>query len=234
MYSVAPVLTPTQLPPTLVATPLPDTAGTLRVPPTDVAPSFSNEQVSNESRGPKNPTLRLPQSPQAAQAQAASSESPSYSNNPALGAPTNFLAQLISQDVSPQATIYLAQYEKLVYFANVKYKPSNAGKPVPQGLFAKFLQADPQPRSEIILPRIPAAIARVSESTGLGRPVQQEAATDNRSADIQVQAPVAYTPAPVILADRATKAYVATTERNDTLLVKAEAALSEQPLAIDF
>lgn len=220
MYSVAPISTPIQPPPVLVETPVPNATGTLRVLPTNVAPSFSNEQVSNESRGPKNSASRLPAAQPQAATQPALAQSPPYSNNPALGAPTNFLAQLISQDISPQATIYLAQYEKLVYFSNVKYKPSNAGKPAPQGLFAKFLQADPQP---IILQRVPEPIARISQNNVASRPAFNTEAEYNYE-DIAYEPPQAnlqsqpYIPDPAILANRTVNAYTKTLVRNENEL----------------
>lgn len=54
---------------------------------------------------------------------------------------SSFLAQLIGQG-GAQTQAILAEYEKLVAFGNVRYKPSNAFKPAadPVGVFGKLLR----------------------------------------------------------------------------------------------
>jgi hypothetical protein len=133
--------------PVLIATPIPNATAALRVPPVNVAPSFSNEQVTNDLKGGRNPSPRVaPETAAAHQENASFAQTQGASPGPFVGSQATFLAQLISQDVSPQAIIYLAQYEKLISYGNVKYKPSNAGKPQPAGLFAQLVHSDaPQP-----------------------------------------------------------------------------------------
>lgn len=229
MYSVAPSVQPIPLPPSLVATPLPDTAATLRVPPTDVAASFSNTPINNNAKGSGSASTSAPAAQVASAAQGSTVASPSPTPSLAGNAQTNFLAQLISQDSSPQASIYLAQYDKLVYFSSVKYKPSNAGKPVPQGLFEKLLSADQPQKSQIVLEKAPVAVLRISNNAvDNKKPVQE---TDVSEATQLTNLPVefaprtaAYVPDPVILAARSSKAYNDTIARNDVLLSEAPPA----------
>lgn len=227
MYSALPVLPLQPLPPAMIATPMPDTAGTLRVPPTDVAPSFSNEQVSNESRGTKNPAARVVSNqPPTQGTQGAFTESPNPAPQLQSNAQTNFLAQLISQDISPQATIYLAEYQKLVYFSNVKYKPSNAGKPAPAGLFEKLLKADaPNPSAPILLQAVPAQVARIGNA-GIAADVSDDDGYEEPQAYTQ---PAIYVPDAALLSERASKAYTATSARNEALLETPKNKPADQP-----
>lgn len=175
-------------PPPIVNTTTPGT-NELHVPPTTVAPSFSSPQVDNNARG--NSTIvrqNIENTPQqtAANINAANVGVPqSTADKFTLGAQTNFLAQLIGQDITPSVQGVLAQYEKLVNISNVKYAPSNAFKPEaqPSSLFSKFLTADqPEPQTRInaaelakaqsfIAANITAAPAYASpEATSVSRP----------------------------------------------------------------
>lgn len=144
------------VPPPPIQTPMVNTAvpgsTVVRVPHDNVPPSVSNAQVENNTRG-NNGQQQIAEEQAAPPAPIAEGEEffieHSYPNNPrTVTAQTTFLAQLAAQmDDSPQAQVLLVQYEKLVAFSNVKYKPSNAMKPQaePAGAFGKILQADKAP-----------------------------------------------------------------------------------------
>ncbi len=58
-------------------------------------------------------------------------------------AQTNFLAQLAGGEISSEVRGIFVQYEKLVSYGNVKYRPSDAGKPAtPAGLFDAILHEE--------------------------------------------------------------------------------------------
>lgn len=141
---------------TLVATPLPN-SNALRVPYDNVAPSVSNAQLDNNASSNRN-YLPKTESSQTAPLTTSSNENFSLaalanSTSFSASAQTTFLAQLASGDFSPEARSLFAQYDKLVSYANVKYKPSNAGKPTePVSLFGEFLKQDVQQQVEFILP----------------------------------------------------------------------------------
>lgn len=204
MYSVTPINVPAvPLPPVLLATPLPNTLSALRVPATDVAPSFTNEQVRNDARGAPQLPLQVEAEAQPA---AGNGVFPAPPPGPQANATaqTNFLAQLIGQDSSPQAIVYLAQYEKLLAFSDVKYKPSNAGKPQPAGLFDKLLRAGglKQPAQPIVLnPQANSA------------PPPEAAAPQETAAPV-AQSFASYRPDPALELQRAAQAYVAVVARN--------------------
>lgn len=136
-------------PTTLVATALPNSIA-LRVPYDNVPPSVSNTQLDNNARSNQN-ILQKSGDAQAAAAITSSTENfsvTSIANTQALNiaAQTTFLAQLAAGDISPEVRTIFAQYDKLVSYANVKYKPSNAGKPSePVGMFGRFLQQEKTP-----------------------------------------------------------------------------------------
>jgi|CXWL01.1.fsa_nt_gi hypothetical protein len=134
-------------PPTLVATALPNSIA-LRVPYDNVAPSVSSSQLDNNASGNRN-SLPKTESPQSFVNVSSAIENFSLSSltvNSAsytANAQTSFLAQLAGGDLSPEVHGIFVQYDKLVSFANVKYKPSNAGKPVdPVGIFKTLLQLE--------------------------------------------------------------------------------------------
>lgn len=136
-------------PTTLVATALPNSIA-LRVPYDNVPPSVSNTQLDNNARSNQN-ILQKSGDAQAAAAITSSTENfsvTSIANTQALNiaAQTTFLAQLAAGDISPEVRTIFAQYDKLVSYANVKYKPSNAGKPSePVGMFGRLLQQEKTP-----------------------------------------------------------------------------------------
>lgn len=131
---------------TLVATPLPNSIA-LRAPYDNVSPSVSSSQLDNNASGnrdflPKENSSQNISANSAAEnfsVDGSSANSPSYSNN----AQTSFLAQLAAGDISPEVRGLFAQYDRLVSYANVKYKPSNAGKPVdPVAIFKTLMQME--------------------------------------------------------------------------------------------
>lgn len=133
-------------PPTLVSTPLPNSMA-LRVPYDNVPPSVSNTQLDNNTNGNHN---ALPKASHPQTNLTINSETENFSINTAarsqeliVNPQTVFLAQLAAGDISPEVRTIFAQYDKLVSYANVKYKPSNAGKPTePIGIFGQFLQKE--------------------------------------------------------------------------------------------
>ncbi len=134
--------------PTLVATALPN-SNALRPPYDNVTPSVSSAKLDDNASGNRvlllkneNTATSLPANIQAEKfAIAQSSNSTSF----AADAQTAFLTQLASGDISPEVYGIFVQYDKLVSYANVKYKPSNAGKPVdPVTIFSTLIQLDKQ------------------------------------------------------------------------------------------
>lgn len=49
-----------------------------------------------------------------------------------------FMAQMLGYDANEESGIYLRAYEKLINLAKVRYKPSNAGLPLPHGPANEF------------------------------------------------------------------------------------------------
>ncbi len=141
---------------TLVATPLPN-SNALRVPYDNVAPSVSNAQLDNNASSNRN-YLPKTESSQTAPLTTSSNENFSLaalanSTSFSASAQTTFLAQLASGDFSPEARSLFAQYDKLVSYANVKYKPSNAGKPTePTNLFGALLKQELYPEANFVAP----------------------------------------------------------------------------------
>ncbi len=133
--------------PTLVATTLPNSIA-LRVPSDNIAPSVSRPQLDNNASGNRNslPKTEAPLSfvnANSAIENFSISSLPANSASYTANAQTSFLAQLAGGDISPEVRGIFVQYDKLVSFANVKYKPSNAGKPVdPIGIFKTLLQLE--------------------------------------------------------------------------------------------
>lgn len=173
--------------PTLVATTLPNSIA-LRVPYDNVAPSVSSAQLDNNASGNSislakidNPQLPVPLNvtPEKFSLNT-NTNSASFTAN----AQTAFLTQLASRDISPEVYGIFVQYEKLLSYANVKYKPSNAGKPVdPVGLFSTLLQLEkehavnaPQLDNKISLPtnvELPARTESLQISTEI-KPIQAQ------------------------------------------------------------
>lgn len=159
--------------PTLVATPLPNSIA-LRVPYDTVSPSVSSAQLDNNASGNRNPLpkIDITQFQTSANAQ------------------TAFLTQLASSDISLETHGLFVQYEKLVSYANVKYKPSNAGKPVePVGIFKNLLQQE-TPASTVELPTNPEPVQKIDipapapQSQPSNSQIQAYNATTARNDDI--------------------------------------------------
>lgn len=136
---------------TLVATPLPNSIA-LRAPYDNVSPSVSSSQLDNNARGNRNSlpkenasqTVIVNSSAENFSASSSQTNSTSYTAN----AQTSFLTQLAAGDISAEVRGLFAQYDKLVSYANVKYKPSNAGKPVdPIAIFKTLLQLEKESAS---------------------------------------------------------------------------------------
>ena len=122
------------------------------VPYQSVAPSVSSVQIGNNARGnstavPTAAANETPEAPEQVEAPLLSARALAQTGGAIANAPTVFLAQLAAQEQSPQARGILVQYEKLVAFSNVKYKPSDAFKPEeePAGVFGRLLHNEPGP-----------------------------------------------------------------------------------------
>jgi len=146
MFPVA-TATPTTTPalPTLVDTALPQNFAQ-RVPVTNVPPSVSNVQISNNARGngfyaPVENTGGL--SVPVIAADGASGTAGSVASN--ISVPAPFLAQLMSQQVplALQGALsnVLLSYDQMVRFGIVRHEPSLATLPPapPAGVFGKIL-----------------------------------------------------------------------------------------------
>ena len=179
--------------PTLVATALPNSIA-LRVPYDNVAPSVSSAQLDNNASGNRN-SLPKTEVPQTVASTASANEkfflsSLANSTSFSASAQTTFLAQLASGDISPEVRSIFAQYDKLVSYANVKYKPSNAGKPSePSSLFGAFLKQELYPETDFVAPppqvELPVASA---ESVQLPEPQAQPQQPPKEIALPQIQA----------------------------------------------
>lgn len=123
--------TPTTI--NLVATALPNTLA-LRVPSTNVAPSVSSAQIDNNASA----KTTFVSEKKSLNSLAVAIKKPddfevqnSLVNQAKAGiGQAAFFAQLANSDSSPEVNKFFAQYEKLVKYQSVKYKPSDAGKPI--------------------------------------------------------------------------------------------------------
>lgn len=131
-------------PPTFVATYIPGNSGAVRAPADAVAPSVSNAEIHNDTKG----STPLPGNTQNAPVQLPVSGGafvPSISNSStslSASAQMTFMAQMIGQDSSPVTRHIMVEYEKMMTLSQVKYKPSNAGLPQqndPADVFQKML-----------------------------------------------------------------------------------------------
>jgi hypothetical protein len=167
--------------PTLVATTLPNSSA-LRVPYDNVAPSVSSAQLDNNASANRNFTTKTNILPQPLPSNGTEEK---FSFNQAgnsiyfsPGAQTAFLAQLASGDISAEVHGIFVQYEKLVSYANVKYKPSNAGKPADNaGLFSTLLQLEKSGASHVTQAASPVISPPVFEPAGDNEPQQAITAT---------------------------------------------------------
>ena len=218
MYSVSPIASAVTTLPVLVATPVPNTQATVRVSPIDVAPSFVNESVKNETRN--SPPAAARSAPASAAPVSLAAQQPTPSGPTPASVQTNFLAQLIGQDSSPQAIVYLAQYEKLVAFSNVKYKPSNAGKPQAESLYAAML------RSETGRTVSPDAVA-TAEERAPSKPMIVDMADDVALLAARAGQFSQYKQDPVQQAQRSAAAYSAAASRIPTSPQETQAPQAE-------
>ena len=146
--NVAPTQSP---PPVVVATPIPGN-NAARVPPDNVPPTVSNVGINNNNGGGSAAASSAnAQTQNTAVTSVFSSFIPNFNGTPttlSLSAQTTFLTQLLSQDFSAPAKSVLAEYEKLVQVAQVKYAPSNATAPQPEpsSVFGKLIQQQKQIR----------------------------------------------------------------------------------------
>lgn len=198
MFAVVSTTAPLPPSPTLVATALPDTSAA-RVPYDNVVPSVSNAKVDNNASGNRNPLPKADAQPLSVPVAAveapvvAAAAGDSTQAGGAAAARTAFLAQLAAQDDSSPAHVIFVQYEKLVSYATVKYKPSDAAKPsAPTSLFSRILHEE----------HAPAPVAAAQEA-----PVQEEAPIPSPAS--APQEPVAQISPAATLA-----AYAATVRRN--------------------
>ena len=121
-----------------------------RVPYDNVAPSVSNAQVDNNTKGNNTPFTGTPAPAPSSELSASAFALPSAAGtSPVISLPTNFIAQILGQDISGSIDNVtrgiLVAYERLVALGDVKYKPSNALKPSsgPAGAFGELIQQAP-------------------------------------------------------------------------------------------
>ena len=178
--TVNPMIT---LPSPLVATTLPDATATVRVAGDNVAPSVSIPFIDPNSKGLSAPILTPASAPPASAAAAPPTLPGTFLISTGAGfwaspqAP--FLAQMMGQDLSPEAHGVLVQYERLMSMSAVKYKPSNATMPQPEpsGVFGRILQEE-----QAAAPRQ----AAMQQAQATAAPVAQEkAATLSAQANVQ-------------------------------------------------
>ena len=163
----------TPQPPALTATALPNSIA-LRVPYDNVAPSVSSTQLDNNasSNNSQLPKTTAPQLSAAEESIAEKFNISVNSNFPSLtaNAQTTFFTKLASGDISTETHGLFLQYEKLLSYANVKYKPSNAGKPVePIGIFGAILQQEKETalRTRFQPEQLPPPQVNISEEPAL-------------------------------------------------------------------
>jgi hypothetical protein len=158
--------TPVQTP--LINTALPGTA-VMHVPYDNVAPSVSNGEVNNNARGNSDGTsLEEAEQVAVASAGAAQSSPAGDAANLAPAGQATFIAQLLSQG-TPISGLLL-EYEKLVSFSNVKYKPSNALKPAPApaGVFGRILHQE-----KAVLPPVPVEVPAQPQAEAAPVPMEK-------------------------------------------------------------
>ena len=224
IYSTNPIQTP------LVNTMLPG-ATVAHVPYDNVAPSVSNAQVENNTKGSSEAAaVTTGDQPPPEEAYAAPSPAAGDPANLGTVAQATFLAQLMGQDGSPATQGILVEYEKLVSISNVKYKPSNAMKPppAPAGVFGKILQQEKasvravQPVQP--LPEPVAAAAQVTPQAPVAAAYNVPApSNDNTPGESAVPLPAGDTPAVTPAVINAYSAYAASAQRNAALTAELSA-----------
>ncbi len=222
--SIVPV-NPVQTP--IVNTMLPG-ATILHVPVDNVAPPVSNAQVHNNSRG--NGGSAKPQGESAPIVLTGTNVTFALAQgdpaNIAPAAPATFIAQLISQGVP--ITGLLLEYEKLISFSNVKYKPSNAHKPPPPpaGVFGRILQQEKTAAPAEALSRAIDRPETSSESPEPRTDIKEAAPLPQEPAIPSAQRP---SPAPRASASNIVQglsAYAASSLRNDAIKAEPETELA--------
>jgi hypothetical protein len=200
-----------------------------RVPSFNVAPSVSNAQVDNNTKGNSNSFART-NTPDISDSDTDKSFSLPSAVRPApfIALPTSFLAQLLGQSVGDADLAtqgILVEYEKLVAISNVKYKPSNALKPLPDlsGVFGSLLS---QPDDTAVVTQdvqqpqaAPATNTQISESLQTVPTITTppQAPVDSISlplATTQQAEPLTRNSPP---ASPGVSAYIASGQRNDTI-----------------
>ncbi len=180
--------------PSLVATPVPE-SNTLRVPPTAVAPPVSSAQIDPNASGNNQllpQTTGTPSSPSAAIAQSLVVTANNLSPGAPIGAPATLLAQMIGQNLPPEAQNMLRgvlnEYEKIIVNSYVKYKPSNASLPraEPAGAFSQMLKQITSPAQEKPAPVRAASPANTAQTeTDVDDTVQEATVVDAAPAAVK-------------------------------------------------
>lgn len=162
----------------IVNTTIPGTTNT-HTPPTIVAPSFSSAQIDNNARGNSEYIQSQTQELSAPALTPSTNKSVGVPQSPAerftLGAQTNFLAQIIGQDSTPEVRGVLIQYEKMVSISNVKYAPSEAFRPQeqPSGVFGKLLQAESKAQTATSVLLTESSAAQTTAAANANRSVAE-------------------------------------------------------------
>lgn len=209
----------------LVSTAVPGSA-IARVPYDNVAPSVSNAQIENNARGNSGGAVAEAEAAAASAPQENISASlPASSQSLNASAQAAFVAQLAAQDMSPEGQTALAEYEKMVVYSDVKYKPSNATKPapMPSGVFGRIMQEERvAPRVTVQAPvvvSVPhaevAAQAAVVRSVEVPLPKPQPTAAERKTVSTSVQATTQVLAPPVAVPAHVIQAYASTARRSD-------------------
>ncbi|MEZ5692047.1 MAG: hypothetical protein R3D71_10355 [Rickettsiales bacterium] len=155
MFTPISSITATTVSSTLALSPLPNSSSfavnSNSIIPADIVQNHVNSTNRNKAVNIKNSSENsFPTN------ESTNNYAPRIANNNNYLTPSNsraiFLTQLASGDISPEIQGIFAQYNKLISYANVKYKPSNAGKPNidPNSIFSLLLrQKDNSPSVNI-------------------------------------------------------------------------------------
>lgn len=163
-----------------------------RVPYDNVAPSVSNAQVDNNTKGNSTPFASPAAPAPSSELSASAFALPSAAGtSPVISLPTNFIAQILGQDISGNLDSVtrgiLVAYERLVALSDVKYKPSNALKPSggPAGAFSELVQQNPPvQQSAAPVAEIAAEAPSVQNDVPVETAAQTEAIVETISADV--------------------------------------------------
>lgn len=220
-------------PQTLVATQIPDN-NALRVPYDNVEPALSTVQINNNARGNGGAvSLSQPGAQTASVPTITIGEVPAFLSGASSGLSASvqatFLAQMLGQDYDGAPTeamkSILVEYEKLIAYSYVKYKPSNAMLPPPEpaGLFGKLLQQEkaaravPQSAAEATARAVQATpVAAIATSVPAARPAPTATRTANTTTTIQefVESEPVASASPIATPILAINAYLASASRS--------------------